>query len=149
MPMVFVLASFFRINSTYSSRLTTSSARFSRYNGVNGSYYYEAIQITVLTAGNYRFRSVSVVDTYGYLYLGSFLSSSPERNLLVQNDDSAGNNQFQFTLSLQPNTTYILVITTYSATVIDSFDVIASGPQVINRLRLNSSETVPSTTDCM
>ncbi|CAF1308720.1 unnamed protein product [Adineta ricciae] len=139
------ITSSFRINSTYSSRLTTSSARFSRYNGVNGSYYYEAIQITVPTAGNYRFRSVSVVDTYGYLYLGTFLSSSPERNLLVQNDDSAGNNQFQFTLSLQTNTTYVLVITTYSANVTGAIDVVVSGPQAVNFLRLGSSETVSTT----
>ncbi|CAF5077921.1 unnamed protein product, partial [Rotaria sp. Silwood1] len=49
-------------------------------------------------------------------------------NLLVQNDDSGGNSQFQFTINLQAGTTYFLVVTTYSPNVAAAFSVVVSGP---------------------
>ena len=142
----FNIANLFTTNSTYSSRLTTISSRFNRNNSTNGNYYYEAILVTVSIAGLYRFRSVSDIDTYAYLYNRSFLPLSPSMNLIVQNDDGVNTNQFQFTISLQPNVRYILVTTTYNENVIGSFNVIVSGQVRVNLERLNITGITSATT---
>jgi hypothetical protein len=146
MTFLFNLVYLYAANTTYSSRWITSSPRFARYNGLNGTYYYEAIRVTVPVSGYYRFKSNSTVDTFGYLYIDSFLPMSPSMNLLAQNDDAGGNGQFQFTVNLQSNTRYILVVTTFGTNVIGTFDVIASGQVRLNFELMSTNVTVPSTT---
>jgi hypothetical protein len=134
---------------TYTSAWTSTSPRFTRYNGVTGSYYYyEAIQVTVSTAGYYRFRSVSTIDSYGYLYTGSFFASTPSTNLYLQDDDSAGNGQFQFTANLQPNVVYILIATTYAPSVTSAITVVVSGLVRVDLERLGNTTTATSTVSC-
>ena len=134
------------VNTTYASAWTTTSPSFSRYNGVAGNYYYEAIQVTVSTSGYYRFRSTSAIDSYGYLYTDSFLSSTPSMNVYTQDDDGAGSAQFQFTVVLQPGVVYILVATSYFPNIRAPFTVVVSGLVRVNLVRLGNSTSIPSTT---
>ncbi len=112
--------------SNYSSALTSDSQNFSR-NGRSG-YYYQAIEVRVATTGTYAFSTSSTIsDTYGYLYQGNFYSSYPQYNIIAQDDDSAGNRQFQLTAILRSDITYILIFTTLSPDIIGSFNIVASG----------------------
>lgn len=128
-------------NSTYSSTLTISHPTFNR-NGASSMFYYEALQLTVSAAGSYRLRSVSIVDTYGYLYLSSFFPSNVATNLIAQDDDSAGSVQFLLVYTLQPGTTYVLVFTTFSPSTTTAFSVIGSGPSPV---RFNRSSVISTT----
>ncbi len=115
--------------STYSGILSSSSPRFTRANINTGNFYYQAIQVVVSTTGTYTFTSTSSFDAYGYLYDGSFNPLSPSQNLITSDDDSGGGNgQFQITRSFQSGRTYILVATTYSASITGSFSIRATGP---------------------
>jgi hypothetical protein len=68
------------------------------------------------------------MDTYGYLYNDPFNPSYPSQNMIASDDDSNGNLQFRITRSLQAGYTYVLVVTTSSATVTGSFWITADGP---------------------
>lgn len=107
--------------------MTTSSPSYDR-TGSSGVYYYEAIQVNVSMTGSYTIRSVSNVDTYGYLYVNSFNPSNTALNLITQDDDSAGNLQFLMQSSLQSTNRYILVVTTYSVRMTASYSVTVTGP---------------------
>ncbi|CAF1305361.1 unnamed protein product [Rotaria sp. Silwood1] len=134
------------VNTTYSSAWTTNSRKFLRYGGRTANYYYETYQVNVSTAGYYRFKSSSSIDTYGYLYVNNFLPSSTSLNFLVEDDDTGSNSQFQFTLYLQPNTVYILVATTYYENVTGSYTVIASGATRVTLVPVTNTSTVLTTT---
>jgi hypothetical protein len=113
----------------YSSALTSANPLYNRYGSSSspGSFYYEAVEVKVSSSDNVTFISNSTIDTYGYFYNRTFNSSNPLLSLLQSNDDSGGNLQFLLNLVLQPNSVYILVVTTYSAHVIAPFSVTASG----------------------
>lgn len=130
-------------NSTYTSGLTTNSSMFTRINGAT-NYYYEAIRVIVYISGTYNFISSSNLNTYGYLYVNNFNTSNLNLNLVAQDDDNGGNLQFRFTAFLQPNVTYILVVTTYSPGVTGSFSIIASGALTVSLNR--TSTTIVTTT---
>jgi hypothetical protein len=117
------------ITTSYSNALTVNSQNFSR-NGSPGSFhYYQAIEVRVPTTGSYTFRTSSTIgDTYGYLYQGNFYPTSPSINLIAQDDDSAGNLQFQITATLRSDITYILVYTTLTQGATGSFNIVATGP---------------------
>lgn len=113
--------------------------------GVNGQvYYYEAIEIRVNTTGTYTFNtSSSIPDTYGYLYQGNFYPSYPQYNIVVQDDDSAGNNQFKLVATLRSDLTYILVFTTYQQSTTGTFEIVASGPDnVFNPITTPASQCI-------
>ena len=126
---------------------TSSSRNFTRFGTITSGYSYETFDVTVSTTGSYIFRSDSGIDTYGYLYSAVFYPAYTSMNLLSLDDDSGGNNQFQFTVSLQTNTKYILVPTTSNPLLIGSYSVIASGPGTVNFLKTNiTSIYTPTTT---
>jgi hypothetical protein len=139
--------------SYYSGELTVNSGMFSRTGSSESNFYYEAIQINVLTTGVYRISSQSNtsesymdvtnayeftsegynitqvdMDTFGYIYQNSFNPSNPSMNLIAQDDDSAGNRQFAVTLSLRSDVTYVLVFTTYYPSMTGPFLIVTSGP---------------------
>ncbi|CAF4055885.1 unnamed protein product, partial [Rotaria sordida] len=66
-------------------------------------------------AGSYNFQSQSGFDTYGSMYVTNFDPFNPLSNLLAYNDDDGPNEQFSLTVTLQPESSYILVVTTYTA----------------------------------
>ncbi len=106
-----------------------NSNTFSRIGGSGEIYYYEAINIQVNTTGTYTFKTSSnISDTYGYIYQGNFYPTYPQYNIITQDDDGAGNGQFQLNATLRSDLTYILVFTTYYKLTTGSFEIIASGP---------------------
>ncbi|CAF2475288.1 unnamed protein product [Rotaria sp. Silwood2] len=126
-------------NATASSTWTTNSPSFSRYGTSYSSYYYDTYQVTVPVDSSYNFMSISRANTYGYLYNGSFRSSSTSSNLLTFDDDSGGNRQFRFTFSLQRNLTYIFVPTTYSMYTTGAYTVVVSGPELAILVRTSTT----------
>ena len=110
----------------YSSAWTFISARYNRIDGVSPFYYFQALRINVSMSGYYAFVSNSSIDTYGYLYNGTFDPYNPTLNLLQRNDDSGGNAQFLINVSLMNTGSYFLVATTYSPNRTASFSVIGS-----------------------
>ncbi len=81
-----------------------------------------------MTSGSYILSSDSGMNTYGYLYKDYFNPLNPTENLLSENDENCGNNQFKFVGDLQSTATYILVTTTYFSDETGKFVIIASGP---------------------
>ena len=140
------IANLYTVNTTISSSLTSNSSIFNRNSDLN-RYYFEGFQIRVRSNGSYRFLSISSVDTYGYFYLGSFNPALPYQNLLISDDDSGGNAQFQFRYFLETNQTYILVFTTYSPLVATNFSLVVSGLISVNITKVNyNSSFVNGTT---
>ena len=114
------------------------SISFSRpnWNDSNDIFYYNILEFNVDTAGDWRASNSSILshdsfdysrypnhqtpwfaaDTYIYLYENTFDASDPNKNLIAQNDDgyNGGNDvQFDLTYTLETDTTYYSVITTY------------------------------------
>lgn len=114
------------------------SISFSRpnWNDSNDIFYYNILEFSVDTTGDWRASNSSILshdsfdysrypnhqtpwfaaDTYIYLYENTFDASDPNKNLIAQNDDgyNGGNDvQFDLTYTLETDTTYYSVITTY------------------------------------
>ena len=126
------LGSAVSVRTIYSSVLSNTSTSYCRVDPCsNGSYYYQALQITVNTAGNYTIRSNSTLDTFGYLYNNTFYQTHTSLNMLQFNDDRGGADQFLLSMYLQTMTTYIIVATTFRASVTGSFTIIVQGSAVV------------------
>ncbi|CAF4217803.1 unnamed protein product [Rotaria sordida] len=158
------------IISNYSSALTVDSERYSHNGNFNffnstdatftdgnftdgnftGNHYYEAIQILVNTTGYYTFKSSSNLDAYGSLYQWEFDPSNPSRNLITQDDDSAGGRQFTFNAFLQAGVSYTLVFTTFGEGETGPFSVVATGPDTVHftpsKIRQTTTTTIASPT---
>ena len=130
--------------------MSSNSATYTRFGGF-GSYYYEAIQVTVSTTGSYTFLSSSGIDTYGYLYPNNISGSDLSTSLITSDDDSGGGAQFRFTATLEAGRTYIVIFTTYAGGVTGPFTLTVSGPARVGLARVNlvltpsSSSTTSST----
>jgi hypothetical protein len=90
-----------------------------------------AIPVTVSTSGLYEFGSSSSLDTYGCFYNGRFISLTPSINLIAQDNDELGDNQYLINITLQSNRTYTLVTTTQWELTTGSFSIIAVGPDTV------------------
>ncbi len=110
-----------------------------KYPGSNK--YYEAIEIMVNTTDNYTFTSVENIDGFGYLYRLSFDPSNLSNNLIIQDDQSGGNNQFRFSALLEAGVSYILVFTTYQSGSTGPFSIVASGPDNVDFTPINTLQT--------
>lgn len=112
--------------------LTTNSAKFTRPNGGNGTYYFIPILVTISTSGTYKFESNCAFDIYGYLYKDSFQSSDPNTNLIAADDDGGHGRNFTLTKYLTVSQTTILVITTYRASQLGPFSIKVYGPDRVS-----------------
>ncbi len=126
--------------------MTTTSCIYARDGSSNSNYYYELYEINVPFNGYYKFTSNSSIDTYGYLYLQSFLPNSPSLNLIISDDDTGGNRQFQFEVYLRSDITYILVLTTYGTSIMGNYQLIIKGLNTVNIRKLNNICYVTTTT---
>nr|ACD54717.1 NHL repeat containing protein-like protein [Adineta vaga] len=114
------------IQSTYSSELTTNSAKYCRdYKKPN--YYYETLEINVKKTGSYVLWSKSEIDTYGYLYKDDFDPLQPFGNLITQHNGKCNQGQLKFFIDIEANTKYILVVTTYYSNTTGNFTIFISG----------------------
>ena len=107
------------------------SSKFGIINTSISNYHYAAFEINVVVASNYSFSTESNINTYGYIYNDTFHPDNPSLNLLKEDDNSGGNGQFKLTVFLQPWTSYILVVKTFSPNVTGKFLIVASGPTKI------------------
>ncbi|CAF2028725.1 unnamed protein product [Rotaria magnacalcarata] len=140
----------YMINTTVSSELTVNNPIYDRRGDGNSSCYYDTFDLSVSIAGTYRIGSKSAMDTYGYLYNGSFIPNHPNLNLIASDDDSSGGAQFGFALSLQPHAIYTLLVTTFSDFETGPYTVIASGLQRVTLTRtsiVGTTPVAPTTTD--
>jgi hypothetical protein len=110
-------------------------------------YYYETILINVTKVADVTIISQSRINTYGYLYEKSFDPFNTSVNLLMEDDDKAENEQFKLTALLRPSTIYVLVVTSFSPSVMGRFSIIASSTTFINLTRVSSHRTTTTTTD--
>ncbi len=124
--------------SIYSSELTTNSSRYDRRINSTLNYFYESIELNVNTTGNYRFVSQSYIDTYGYIYQGNFNPSYPSMNILEEDDQNGGNNQFRIIVNLRSESKYILVFTTYIEDITGPFSIVSYGPDQVQFIPINS-----------
>jgi len=119
------------IQSIYSLNLIINSQVYDRTGCVGGYYYYEALQMNVITSGPYTFSSNSMIHTYGYLYRDHFNPFNVTENLLFENYDGCGYGLFKLAAYLYSNTTYILIVTTLAPNVAGSVEIVASGPTIV------------------
>ncbi|CAF3224322.1 unnamed protein product [Rotaria socialis] len=133
--------------STYTGALSANSAIFYRPDGGSNEYYYfQAIQVTISTAGFYTFKSNSTIDTRGYFYQNSFDPSNSAANLVTSDDDGGGSFQFRIQVYLETLRTYILVVTTHRAYITGDFSVSANGPAPLNLISITPVTSRPITT---
>jgi hypothetical protein len=119
------------IQSRYTSIWTNISSKFNIANSSISNYYYTAFEISIVKTSNYSFSTESNINTYGYIYNGTFHPHNPSLNLLSVNRNGSRNGQFKLTAFLQPWISYILVVTTTSPNATNRFLIVASGPAVV------------------
>lgn len=114
--------------------LTNDSQTFRHLNHVFSiDTYYEVIQVNVLIEDTYSFKSESSFNTYGYIYKYSFDPSNLKWNLIWENDDRGGNEQFKLKICLWPDITYFLIVTSIGDVMsVGEFSIVASGPALVN-----------------
>jgi hypothetical protein len=135
---------FLAFSTNYSSELTAHSPTYCRTGYMSSMHYFEAMQVSVSTDGNYAFvgNSVRAINSYGCLYNNSFNVSKPLLHVISENDNSAANRQFLIVATLQRGKTYILVYTTIWPLTMGQFDLASFGPSFANITRLNISSVV-------
>ena len=127
-----------QFTSSYSSELNSYSQLYCRVAPCQtGNYSYEAIELIVLMSGSYILTCNAAVDSFGYLYNETFDPVFPNLNLLVVDDDSAGNSQFQMQYFLEATGKYMLVVTTYAKNELGTFSIRVRGPGTVNFTRTN------------
>jgi len=110
-------------------------------------YYYETILINVSKVADVTIISQSRINTYGYLYEKSFDPFNTSVNLLMEDNDNAENEQFILTALLRPSTIYVLVVTSFSPSVMGRFSIIASSTSFMNLTRVSYHRTTITTTN--
>ena len=96
--------------TTYSSSLTVRSSTFCLVDPCVAAYYYEAVLLNVTASGLYTISSQSNMDTYGYVYSPTFDPRYMGFNVIGEDDQNGGNDQFSISLTLQAGGSYIVVL---------------------------------------
>jgi len=122
----------------YESMLTTSSDTYSR-DCIQSNYYYEAIEMNVIQSGYYAFVSDSQMNMFGDIYEQNFNRINPFENLLAQGYRACSYFNFLLVPYLNAHTTYILIVTTYSANITANFSIEIRGPENVTMKRLSES----------
>jgi hypothetical protein len=121
----------------YLSMLTANSSTYSPTLCEEANYYYEAIQVNVVTTGCYNLSSKSIVDTFCYIYKDEFVPFNASINLISRSGISLNNTPFQLITYLEVNTSYVLVVTTSSPKVTGAFSIRVSGPNNVTFYRIS------------
>ncbi|CAF1651819.1 unnamed protein product, partial [Adineta ricciae] len=134
----------YTIQTTYSSVLTNGHPRFSRTLFNPRNYHYEAVEVTVHETDFYILTANSSVDLYGHVYKDDFHRFNPSKNLIAWFGKCCRKDQFKFTLELQANMKYILVVTTYDPNVTGPFSIITYGSHRLNLRLMDISPIIHS-----
>ena len=133
------------ILSTYVDSLSSNSPTFFRSSASEEYQYYQALRVVVYTSGTFTFTSNSSIGTYGSIYHFLADPSDPTQNLILSDDDSAGDHQFRLAMNLNPTSSYVLLVTTYGAKVTGRFSVSVSGPSQTGLIPFTPSTSRPIT----
>ncbi|CAF3344363.1 unnamed protein product [Rotaria socialis] len=87
------------------------------------------------------------MDTYGYLYTLPFISSSPQSNLVVAEDDGGSQGNFQITATFTVTQSMILVVTTYHPGDIGEFNISIHGPAQLSLTPYISTSIIVTNTN--
>ncbi|CAF4129009.1 unnamed protein product [Adineta steineri] len=112
--------------NTYSSTLARNNQIYHRECDKQ-NFYYESIQVKVIEAGYYIFRSNGNTDLYGSIYNNKFNPLDPSENLLKTDDDSDSDTQFKLDIHLDADMIYVLVVTTFDSKQTGEFSIAVSG----------------------
>ncbi|CAF1649315.1 unnamed protein product [Rotaria magnacalcarata] len=118
----------FVISQGSSSLASTSPVYFRTGTCTTPNFYYNAFAIHVYTAGVCNISLASNFDSYEYLYNNTFNSSARTTNMLQSNDDGTGSTQFFLSYFIDILARYIVVVTTYSASITGPFAINIFGP---------------------
>ncbi|CAF1426034.1 unnamed protein product [Adineta ricciae] len=131
------------VHSNYSSELTKDSPKYDKY--CNGQdFYYESIQLTVLTSGNYSLVMSQVSNgpfvIHIYMYKNHFDPLNPRENSMSIDDyacNKKSEKEFTFTADLRHDDTYMLVVTnTYNRAYTPRFSITVYGPSNVTLQRI-------------
>lgn len=78
------------------------------------------------------------MDTFGFIYQSFFDIRFFFVNLMGYDDDSNGNGQFKLQTTLQANTPYIVLVSTYDSNVTGAFTLVGSGAGRLTLTRLTN-----------
>jgi hypothetical protein len=92
--------------------LIKDSQTYGRLQCKPSNYYYEAIQVNVITAGSYTMLGTNNVNTYGCLYKDYFNPFDPSNNFLSCSNYECTDLEFRLVTYLESNATYVLVVAT-------------------------------------
>lgn len=102
--------------------------------------------MTVRVNGTYMLIGNSSIDMFAYLYNKSVDPSEPTQNLIAFNDDSAGDRQFRIIVNLTPESSYVLLVTTFWMYTSADFSIRAFGPSSISLVDFTPSTSRPLAT---
>ncbi|CAF1251562.1 unnamed protein product [Adineta ricciae] len=132
------------IQTIYSSTLTKNHTMFSRTRFSEFKYHYEAIKVVVSKDDFYTLTANSNIDLYGHVYKDQFDPHNPTFNIIAWNGKHHNQSQYQFTLELLVNITYIWVVTTYEPNVIGSFSITALGSKTVRLVLMDIQPSIES-----
>jgi hypothetical protein len=119
------------LNTTFIDALTEESGTYTPPGASGLNHYYRRFVLLFETEGEYVARTISSIDLYLYIYSGAFDPANPSTDLLMQNDDAAGNLQSLLTFSVAAGTLYEVIVTTYSELLLGNFTLFFSGPDYV------------------
>ena len=125
--------------------LDETSTTFNSDDYPDDLHYYDAYIVMPQVSADHEFYSTSDLDTYGYLYRDSFNQTQRRRNLQTEDNDSGGNSQFLFTFWLEASTSYIVIVSTYSAWETGAYTLTMSGPDSTTMTRLDECKSFAQT----
>lgn len=121
------------VGCIYSSVLTTNSRTYSPISCSIPNYYYEAIQLSIVTNGYYRISGNSTIGLHAYIYQNNFDPVNPSTDLRVEKGSDLG---FRLDISFKANTVYVLVVRSLISYQTGSFSIVAEGPDNINATKI-------------
>ncbi len=119
-----------------SLKLTKASQIYSRMCDLNKNYY-EAFEVNSSESRYYTIQSSSNIDMYGSIYETSFNRLNPTQNLVANDDEGGGNNQFELHIPLYVDTKYILIVTTFRPKDIGDVNITLLGVNNVTVTRLS------------
>ena len=123
------------IQAIYSLKLTTNSPKISR-DCSKADYYYEAIQVNVDQSGFYSFSGTSSMDDPNGILYHIFDPTDTLKDRWFSENRCNHQGRFQFSVELDKDITYTLVVTTLQSNMIGNFSVtvFGSGNVTLNRI---------------
>ena len=122
--------------------LTSNSSMYSYLDCGPTEFYYEAIEMIVNKTGYYHFSTNSTHEAYNFIYENNFDIFYVTKNLLETNyrENSLPKHGWSFSVQLYANRTYILVVTTVSPKLEETFVVRIIG---VNYVTFNRIHNIP------